>query len=697
MTQTEKAGGSTTSQLLAKMPEGKKIRAVFGRDREFEQSLVRVVISLLVLAYLSWSWSEGQLVNHVGAVLFWSISYFSFAVLLAVWIFLRPETMNSRRIIGTISDMVSITFAMSMGDQVGAALYGGYLWVVIANGFRYGRAALFQTQFMSIIGFIFVRFYSKFWMNQSLMWAGLMVWMILLPVYVSLLLKRLEQARQSAEHGNQAKSQFLANMSHEIRTPLTAIIGFSESLLNSQQSMSDRMASIYTIIRNGKHLLQIINDILDISKIEAGKLDTEQIEVSPFNVLSDIQTMAHLQAEEKGLIFAIEYIFPLPKMIISDPVRLKQILLNLCSNAIKFTEKGRVTVRVGLDPLNEQMQFDVIDSGIGMTDEQQEKLFARFTQADSSITRKFGGTGLGLHLSRQLAEKLGGNITLVSQAGSGTTFTLRISTGPLKNVQYAYDISEIAEHKTRQIAPQLARLTGSVLLAEDNPDNQRLVSMYIKRTGANHTIADHGLDAVHKALSGKFDLILMDMQMPVMDGVKATEVLREKGYTGPIVALTANAMQEDKDRCIAAGCNDFLTKPLNLEHFYQILEKYLKVSDVTGQQIPPISSELLSQGPEFAELVHSFIQRLPSMVENIRNAFNQLDWTTMKELVHDLKGVSGGMGYPQLMDHARSMEMEIIKNDHEAVTHQLNSLDLLCEQIQVGAKQDLSGLVAGGN
>ncbi len=697
MTQTEITGASTTSNSPAGMPEGKKIRAVFGRDREFEQSLVRVVISLLVLAYLSWSWSEGQLVNHVGAVLFWSISYFSFAVLVAVWVFLRPETMNYRRIIGTISDMVSITFAMSMGDQVGAALYGGYLWVVIANGFRYGRAALFQTQFMSIIGFIFVRFYSDFWMNKPLMWAGLMVWMILLPVYVSLLLKRLELARQSAEHGNQAKSQFLANMSHEIRTPLTAIIGFSESLLNSQQSMSDRMVSIYTIIRNGKHLLQIINDILDISKIEAGKLDTEHIEVSPFSVLSDIQTMAQLQAEEKGLIFGIEYIFPLPKTITSDPVRLKQILLNLCSNAIKFTEKGRVTVRVGLAPLNDQMQFDVIDSGIGMTAEQQEKLFAPFTQADSSITRKFGGTGLGLHLSRQLAEKLGGNITLVSQAGSGTTFTLRVNTGSLANAEYVYVISEIAEQKSRQMTPQLANLTGNVLLAEDNPDNQRLISMYIKRTGANHTIAEHGLDAVHKALSGNFDLILMDMQMPVMDGVKATEVLREKGYTGPIVALTANAMQEDKDRCIAAGCNDFLTKPLNLDHFNQILEKYLKVSDETGQQKLPISSELLSQGPEFAELIHSFIQRLPSMIENIRNAFNQLDWTTMKELVHDLKGVSGGMGYPQLMDHARSMEMEIIKNDHETVTNQLNRLDLLCEQIQVGAKLDLSGLVAGGN
>ncbi|NQU20955.1 MAG: response regulator, partial [Candidatus Nealsonbacteria bacterium] len=394
----------------------------------------------------------------------------------------------------------------------------------------------------------------------------------------------LEKSNQTAEAATRAKSEFLANMSHEIRTPMTAILGFSDVLLGNLER-EENISAATTIKRNGEYLLGLINDILDLSKIEAGKLEVERINCSPGKVVSDVASLMRVRAEAKGLPLEIEYVGGIPETILSDFTRIRQILINLVGNAIKFTETGRIRLVTRLVRSTARppcLQCDVIDTGIGMTRKQASKLFQPFTQADSSTTREFGGTGLGLTISKRLAEMLGGDITISSTAGQGSTFSVTVETGPLDDVSMLEDVTEaVAEGKqetTAAVAPTI-ELDYRILLAEDGPDNQRLISFVLKKAGADVTLAANGLIAHAKALVAReagepFDVILMDMQMPVMDGYTATRKLREADYTGPIIALTANAMAGDDDKCGEAGCDAYATKPIDRATLFDTILQY---------------------------------------------------------------------------------------------------------------------------
>ncbi len=404
--------------------------------------------------------------------------------------------------------------------------------------------------------------------------------------------QRCRELAVRAEAANRSKSEFLANMSHEIRTPMTAILGFAEALLDEpgqEEAPPERREAVETIRRNGEHLLGVINDILDLSKIEAGKLDVESTTCSPAAVVAEVAALMRLRAEEKGLALHVEYDGSIPNTIRTDPLRLRQILINLVGNAVKFTETGRVRIVVRLVQVTDgapRLRFDVIDTGIGLTEEHRAGLFQPFTQADSSMTRKFGGTGLGLTISKRFAQMLGGDIVVDSVPGKGSTFSLVVETGPLDGVALGGKTKQAELLRTMATdAPPKPDPPANVtpgcrtLLAEDGPDNQRLIAWILTKAGAHVTVAENGRVAVDEALAADdraepFDLILMDMQMPVLDGYLATRELRARGYRRPIIALTAHAMPEDRAKCLDAGCDDYATKPIDRHRLLKLVARH---------------------------------------------------------------------------------------------------------------------------
>ncbi len=393
----------------------------------------------------------------------------------------------------------------------------------------------------------------------------------------------LEEFNERVEAATQAKSEFLANMSHEIRTPMTAILGFADVVLGNV-SDPQNVEGLKTIQRNGKHLLEIINDILDISKIESGKLETEQLNCELALLVSDVASLMKIRADAKGVRFEVEYDGLIPESVQTDPTRLRQILINLIGNAIKFTEVGEIRLVVRLVDENAgtpMMAFDVIDSGIGMSEEQISKLFRPFVQADNSTTRRFGGTGLGLTISKRLATILGGDIHVQSMPGEGSTFSATVNIGSLEGVKMLDSPAAVALPAKDDARPaaEMSPLECRVLLAEDGPDNQRLISFVLKKAGADVTLAVNGQVAYDLALEASnegtpFDVILMDMQMPVLDGYEATRNLREAGYSGTIIALTAHAMASDKEKCVKAGCDDYTTKPIDRRKLVALVDQY---------------------------------------------------------------------------------------------------------------------------
>jgi PAS domain S-box-containing protein len=391
--------------------------------------------------------------------------------------------------------------------------------------------------------------------------------------------RELERARGAAEAAMQAKSAFLANMSHEIRTPLTAILGYAEELEDEAMSADERRAALQIVQRNGEHLLAVLNSVLDLSKIEAGRMKVECIDCHPDQIASEVVGLMAVRAKDKGLTLDLEFATAMPASVHSDPTRLRQILINLIGNAIKFTERGSVQVQLTCDFVAERFEFAVADTGIGMSKQQLAGLFQTFAQADSTTTRKYGGTGLGLHISRRLASMLGGDITVSSEPGRGSRFACSIATGPLLPAtthRWATEPAAVAPTVPASAAP---RLSGRVLLAEDGFDNQLLLRRMLSAAGLQVTVANNGLEAREAVLAAEaaapFDLVLMDVQMPVMDGLTAARDLRAAGYRRPIVALTANALPEDRERCLQSGCSHFATKPVQRRELFATLSAAL--------------------------------------------------------------------------------------------------------------------------
>jgi signal transduction histidine kinase/ActR/RegA family two-component response regulator len=407
----------------------------------------------------------------------------------------------------------------------------------------------------------------------------------------------LVEARERAETASRAKSEFLANMSHEIRSPMTAILGYTELLaedgdLNSAPQR--RLDYIQTIRRNGEHLLTIINDVLDLAKIEAGKLSIETIACSPSQILEDVRSLMQVRAIGKRIGLELVYATALPERIHTDPTRLRQVLMNLVGNAIKFTETGNVTMRAALRQQPRPMlAIEICDTGIGMSPEQLSRLFGAFEQADASTTRRFGGSGLGLRISLRLAAMLGGDIQVASEVGVGSTFTLLLPTGALDDIALVTPGDRNPGNDKPATAEARIQLDGMrVLLAEDGTDNRKLISHILRRAGARVSVVENGRQLLESLLGGRLDgpldpapevdLIVTDMQMPEMDGYTATRMLRARGCELPIVALTAHAMADAEQGCIDAGCDAYASKPIDKAHLLQVCRDTVRARKKPG-------------------------------------------------------------------------------------------------------------------
>jgi PAS domain S-box-containing protein len=500
----------------------------------------------------------------------------------------------------------------------------------------------------------------------------------------------LQQAKSAAESASRTKSDFLASMSHEIRTPMNAIMGIADLLAKTALTPEqDKYVQIFR--RAGDNLLNLINDILDLSKVEASQLELERTGFSLRDLLEKVTEMVAPRAQEKDLALVCEIAPGVPSDVVGDPTRLRQVLLNLLGNAIKFTECGGVALRVTPDAESAvagALRFTVSDTGIGIPSEKVGRVFERFTQADSSTTRRFGGSGLGLTISKRLVELMGGSIWVESAVEKGSVFSFSV---PL----------DVWYDATRQTAapvgagPEAPLRALRILLAEDSPDNCTIAMAYVEDTPYRVEIAETGAIACEMFSAGRYDLVLMDRQMPVMDGLTATrkirawEIANDRRPT-PIIALTASALKGDREKCMAAGCTAFLTKPIKQEVLLRAIKDHTAVAPSSAkEESPPKAPVLVLAYPKLAARIPAFLQNRRQDVATMRDALDRGDFDTVARLGHGMKGAGASFGFQPITDIGAALEQEAASADAAAARRWVAELSAYLDRVDVARSEGL--------
>lgn len=692
-TMPETASQSTTGLRAWTTREGlASLKARCDRE-EFNQATVRVAIAAAVVTYLAWyvgGFGGETAPQHQVEVLIIAITFFLFSCLLVFRILFAGSPSVRRRFLGMIVDNAVTTYCLIRLGEGSAVIIGVYLFITFGNGLRYGRLYLYACQTMALAGFALVLAESNYWSHSIYVGIGFFIALIILPVYVGRLSQKIKEAKKRADDANLAKGRFLANMSHEMRTPLNGVIAMADVL--RETSLSESQREIVDTLGTSAHLLLAqIEDVLDMAKIEAGRVRIEQQPFDLGHLLTSTVKVVLPQARFKSLAVNTEVAPEAARWFAGDSHHLRQVLLNLLANAVKFTERGQITLRVSIgDDESAPVRFEVEDTGIGIPPEKQITIFEPFSQADDSITRVYGGTGLGTAIAQQLVTLMGGQIGVMSTVGVGSIFwfelplarALPIGIDLRAEIAASARLSSTAAAFAAQQQTKITKIRGArVLVAEDNPTNQRVTQLILESGGHHVTLVDNGEKALDALEHGNFDIALFDLSMPVVSGIEALKLYQfTTSNPIPVLILSANVTTGIIADCQRAGCAEFLPKPIRATLLLDAIERHLAETARDLQPVsPPHRSDerpsltiigtpvvdmtvledlgRLSTDSTFVErLLRGFQADTERLIAAISDGLASRHYEDVKDAAHALKGGAGSVGATQLMQLAIRLE-----------------------------------------
>jgi two-component system, sensor histidine kinase RpfC len=687
---------------------------------ELEQAIIRALIPAVVLVcFGGYLLLGGELSERQVHALWFTIGFFLFAIGLALRILAAHNVSVVRRYVGIVADNAGNTYFMLVAGEQGALVFFVYLFITFGNRLRYGRTYMRVCWGLSLLGFLVVLVLSDFWSQHWWVGGGILLAMVVLPFYVDVLANRTDEAKRQAEHANKAKGRFLANVSHEMRTPLNGVIAMADILRETGLNESQREIT-ETLSNSAQLLLVQIEDVLDMAKIEAGRV---QLETSPFDLARLLTSTVKVilpQARYKGLAFHTEIAPLASRWFVGDQHHIRQVVLNLLANAVKFTERGEVVLRARIiDTSNgvSRVRVEIQDTGIGIAPEKQVAIFEPFTQADDSVTRVYGGTGLGTTIARQLVGLMGGELGLESTLGTGSTFwfELPLPQSEPRGIDLVAELastvkaSNVAHAMAAGVGASVHKIRGArVLVAEDNPTNQRVAQLILESGGHVVTIVNNGEAALDALERGGFDLALFDLSMPLVSGLEALKLYRfASSKPIPILILSANVTAESIDECQRAGAAEFIPKPLRASYVLDAIERHLAGESAVNIVAPAPRSDdrppltvvdtplldvsalkdlaVLSSDPTFIDrLIQGFKTDCQRLVQQVTDGLAHRKYESVKDAAHALKGGAGSVGATQLTQFAVRLE----KATHE--TMRLKSAQLTEELLRLSERTILA-------